>query len=98
MSTTLEKGDGTHVEHANMGTYEEAREVAAPELKITRESYWENKRAIVLCLIVSMAFLEFGLDQGTVNGFQVCDSFLCSVTKTDIFSGHAWLPIRLRVP
>lgn len=47
-----------------------------PALKITRDSWKDNKKGIAVCFIINMALFEYGLDQGMVNGFQAMPGFL----------------------
>lgn len=65
MNHPNDKAEESRVEHADMGTREADSDPAAPTLKITRDGYWENKKGILMCLIVSLAFFEFGLDQAS---------------------------------
>lgn len=71
MASQNDKASESRIEHADMGTSDLGSNSQTAILKITRDSYWENRKAISMCLIISTAFLEFGLDQGIVNGFQV---------------------------
>lgn len=63
-----DKTSETRVEHCNMASEEGAHDTVSTNLKITRDGYLENKKGIFVCLIISMALFEFGLDQGMVNG------------------------------
>ena len=69
MATMTDKDSGAHVEHSDDVRGDEGSpELTSSNLKITRDSYLENKKGILICLIVNMALFEFGLDQGLVNG------------------------------
>jgi hypothetical protein len=69
----LEKPEELHVDHAEV---HESSTPDASALKITRDSYWDNKKGIAICLIINMAVFEYGLDQGMVVGFQAMPGFL----------------------
>lgn len=45
-------------------------------LKITRDSWLENKKGILICIMINMVNFEYGLDLGMVNGFQCNGWFL----------------------
>jgi sugar porter (SP) family MFS transporter len=45
-------------------------------LKITRDSWLENKKGILICIMINMVNFEYGLDLGMVNGFQAMGGFL----------------------
>lgn len=71
-----DKPEGAQVDHAEVSEQRIARDASSLNLKITRDSYWDNKKGIALCLLLNMAAFEYGLDQGMVNGFQAMIGFL----------------------
>lgn len=73
MTDLDDKSSNTHLDNAEIGA---SVDTVAPTLKITRESWIENKKGIAICFIINMAMFEFGLDQGMVNGFQAMPGFL----------------------
>ncbi|KEF59862.1 uncharacterized protein A1O9_04710 [Exophiala aquamarina CBS 119918] len=71
-----DKPEEAHVDHAGVDDQIMAQDDISPSLKITQDSYWDNKRGVALCLLFNMAAFEYGLDQGMVNGFQAMPGFL----------------------
>lgn len=65
-----EKSTSDHIETIEHGA------VAPNVVKITQDSWFKNKKVILICLAINMATLEYGLDQGMVNGFQAMPGFL----------------------
>jgi sugar porter (SP) family MFS transporter len=64
-----------HIEVHQSG--EEADTVATNlDTSITRASYWDNKKILAVSLFINLSTLEYGIDQGTVNGFQAMPGFL----------------------
>lgn len=43
---------------------------------IIHTSYWANRKILAVSLFVNVTTLEYGIDQGTVNGFQAMPGFL----------------------
>jgi MFS transporter, SP family, sugar:H+ symporter len=72
----MDKAEHTHFDHVEVEDRQPATEVSPATLKITRDSYWDNKKGILICLIINMAAFEYGLDQGMVVGFQAMPGFL----------------------
>jgi hypothetical protein len=65
-----DKPEGTHIDHAEIHDQSLARDANSLNLKITRDSYWENKKGIALCLLLNMAAFEYGLDQGMFDNLS----------------------------
>lgn len=45
-------------------------------ISITQPSWWDNKKIIAIAIFFNCASFEYGIDQGTVNGFQAMPGFL----------------------
>lgn len=71
-----DKPEQAHIDHAEVSDQYQAADADSPSLKITRDSYWDNRKGIALCLLLNMAAFEYGLDQGMINGFQAMPGFL----------------------
>ncbi|KAF2733979.1 putative sugar transporter [Polyplosphaeria fusca] len=76
MATTDTKPVQTHLENVDTGTKEAHADPTQSTLKITRDSWWDNKKGIFICILINMVNFEYGLDQGMVNGFQAMGGFL----------------------
>ncbi|KAJ9606188.1 hypothetical protein H2200_009149 [Cladophialophora chaetospira] len=72
----MEKPEETHVDHMEIDEQGSTHGDSHAVLKITRDSFWDNKKGIAICLIINMAVFEYGLDQGMVVGFQAMSGFL----------------------
>lgn len=73
MEPVVDKDDHAHVDYAEVTSDHQTN---PQTLTITRDSYWDNKKIISICLIINMAVFEYGLDQGMVVGFQAMPGFL----------------------
>jgi MFS transporter, SP family, sugar:H+ symporter len=80
METHTAKAEHAHLEQVDSSV---SASGATPNLKITRNSLWENRRGIIISLIINMSLFEYGLDQGTVNGFQAMPGFLLDFGYAD---------------
>ncbi|KAF2117348.1 general substrate transporter [Lophiotrema nucula] len=71
-----DKDTPAHLEHGDHGTESISDEISSSNLNITHNSWLDNKKGIAICLVINMAFFEYGLDLGMVNGFQAMPGFL----------------------
>ncbi|KAJ4290827.1 hypothetical protein N0V90_010022 [Kalmusia sp. IMI 367209] len=76
MSGTEKTSDRVHLENVDVPASNSANATSTIHLEITRESWRDNLKGLVICLIINMATFEYGLDQGMVNGFQAMPGFL----------------------
>lgn len=65
-----------YTENINLSTSGAPDESGLITLKITRDSWMENKKGILICMVINMVNFEYGLDLGMVNGFQAMGGFL----------------------
>ncbi|EXJ53382.1 uncharacterized protein A1O5_13371 [Cladophialophora psammophila CBS 110553] len=66
-----------HVEEAAANDGEKLQQVFTQNsVTITRSSWWDNRKVLAVSCFVNFAAFEYGLDQGTVNGFQAMPGFL----------------------
>jgi hypothetical protein len=72
----MEKPSEIRLENIDMDSSGTSNIPATADLKITRDPWRDKIKGVLVCLVTNITTLEYGLDQGMVNGFQAMPRLL----------------------